>query len=198
MAAKTQELGKHGRTALRRRQFSRLRKGMIICRFLHTVRSVTDNLLMNKDNTTNIRFGSHPEKEVDYHMILTLPAEFKAHQDQVFEVEKELWDIISEKSTAIELEENATNIDKSIGKLTFDKPSRNMIQHLKPLYIKVQIEGRPINRVLIDKGAAVNILPLSIMRKLLKVESDLMPIDVFVCGFSGNATRTKGVLLLEL
>lgn len=36
-------------------------------------------------------------------MILTLLVEFKAQQDQVFEVEKELWDIILEKLAAIEL-----------------------------------------------------------------------------------------------
>lgn len=66
-----------------------------------------------------------------------------------------------------------------------------MTQHLKSLYIKVHIEGRPVNKVLIDNGAAVNILLLSIMRKLSKVDSDLVPTDMSICGFLGNATRTK-------
>lgn len=73
---------------------------------------ITDNLPVSKGNMANIHFHSHPEREVDYNMILTLLAEFKAHQDQVFEVEKELWDIIIEKSTTIELEENAPKEDE--------------------------------------------------------------------------------------
>lgn len=60
----------------------------------------------------NISFGSHPKREIDCNMIFTLPIEFKAHQDQVSEVEKELWDIILEKPVAIELEDNTPKEDE--------------------------------------------------------------------------------------
>lgn len=106
---------------------------------------------------------------------------------------------------AIELEANTpkeselrTNIKEDKGKLIFDKPSRNMTQHLKPLYINVHMEDRPMNRVLIYNGATVNLCPLSMMRKLSKVDSDLVPTNVSVYGFLGNATRTKGIIQLEL
>jgi hypothetical protein len=51
------------------------------------------------------------------------------------------------------------------GKIVFEKPTLFMCQHLKPLYIKAYMDGRPINRVLVNNGAAVNILPTSIQNK---------------------------------
>lgn len=43
----------------------------------------------------------------------------------------------------------------------------------------------------------MNILLVSMM-KLSKADNDLVPTDVSVCRFSGNATRMRGVLPLEL
>ena len=60
------------------------------------------------------------------------------------------------------------------------------------------MNGRPVNRVLVDNGAAVNILPTSMLRKLLKTENDLIATDVFVSGFAGGATKTKGVIPIEV
>ena len=49
-----------------------------------------------------------------------------------------------------------------------EKPTLSMSQHLKLLYIKAHMDGRPINRVLVDNGTAVNILPTSMLRKYSK------------------------------
>ena len=73
-----------------------------------------------------------------------------------------------------------------------------MCQHLKPLYIKAHMDGRPVNRVLVDNGAAVNILPTSMLRKLLKTENDLIATYVSISGFAGGATKTKGVIPIEV
>ena len=73
-----------------------------------------------------------------------------------------------------------------------------MCQHLKPLYIKAHMDGRPVNRVLVDNRAAVNILPTSILRRLLKTENDLIATDVSVSGFASGATKTKGVIPIKV
>jgi hypothetical protein len=73
-----------------------------------------------------------------------------------------------------------------------------MCHHLKPLYIKAHMDGKPVNRVLVYNGAAVNILPTSMLRKLFKTKSDLIAIDVFVSGFTGGATKTKGVVPIKV
>ena len=59
------------------------------------------------------------------------------------------------------------------GKIMFEKHALSMCQHLKPLYSKAHMDDRFVNRVLVDNGSVVNILPTSILRKLFKTESDL-------------------------
>ncbi|KAF3456045.1 hypothetical protein FNV43_RR00688 [Rhamnella rubrinervis] len=60
-------------------------------------------------------------------------------------------------------------------KMEFEKPARNVAQHLKPLYICAHIDGRPVNRVLVDNGATVNILLTFMMKQLGKEDQDLIP-----------------------
>ena len=84
------------------------------------------------------------------------------------------------------------------GKIVFEKSTLSICHHLKPLYIKAHMDGRPVNRVLVDNGAAVNILPTSKLRKLFKIESNLIATDVSVSDFAGGATKTKGVIPTEI
>ena len=60
------------------------------------------------------------------------------------------------------------------------------------------MDGKPVNRILVDNGVAVNILPTSMLRKLLKTESDLIATDVSVSGFVEGATKTKRVIPIEV
>ena len=80
------------------------------------------------------------------------------------------------------------------GKMVFEKPSKQMTQHLKPLYIKAHMNGRLVNKVLMDNGAAVNILSYKMLRKLAKTEEDLIPSNIAVNGFTGEPTLTKGII----
>ncbi len=65
-------------------------------------------------------------------------------------------------------------------------------------YIKAHMDGRPVNRVLVNNGAAVNILPTFMPKKLFKTESDLIATYVSISGFAGGATKTKGVIPIEV
>lgn len=46
----------------------------------------------------------------------------------------------------------------------FKPPSSDMRHHLKPLYISASFDGIMLNKVLVDNGAAVNILPCRTFR----------------------------------
>lgn len=59
-------------------------------------------------------------------------------------------------------------------KVIFAKPPEEMTKHLRPLYIKAHIDGKPVSRVLVGNGAAVNILPLRMVRRFSKSEQDLL------------------------
>lgn len=41
----------------------------------------------------------------------------------------------------------------------FKRPHQGMQNHLKPLYIRVKVEHVGVNKVLVDGGAAVNLMP---------------------------------------
>ena len=43
--------------------------------------------------------------------------------------------------------------------IVFEKPIDKKYHHLKPLYLKGYINGKPVNRMMVYTGAAVNLLP---------------------------------------
>ena len=65
--------------------------------------------------------------------------------------------------------------------MTLEKPSVEMTRHIWALYIKAYLNGKPISRVLIDDGSAVNMIPSKILAMLGRIEEDLIPTDVTVC-----------------
>lgn len=68
-----------------------------------------------------------------------------------------------------------------------------MTKHLRPLYIKAHIDGKPVSRVLVDNGATVNILPLRMRRRLSKSELDFIPSEVSVTCFDGGVAQTQAI-----
>jgi hypothetical protein len=47
----------------------------------------------------------------------------------------------------------------------FEKPREKNYKHLKALYLKGYINDHLVNKVLVDTGAAVNIMPYSVLRR---------------------------------
>ncbi|XLS48632.1 hypothetical protein HN51_022990, partial [Arachis hypogaea] len=56
--------------------------------------------------------------------------------------------------------------------------------HLQLLHIKVKMEGLVINRILVDGGAAINLLPESMMSLFQKIVKDLIKTNMAVIEFS--------------
>lgn len=48
------------------------------------------------------------------------------------------------------------------------KPPTDHVRHLKPLYVKVVINGRPISRAFINNGVLLNVSLFSTIKKLGK------------------------------
>ena len=44
-------------------------------------------------------------------------------------------------------------------KVVLERPSTRMSQHLKPLHINAHFDGLPIDRVLVDGGSVINVMP---------------------------------------
>ena len=72
----------------------------------------------------------------------------------------------------------------------FDKPVKH--QHLKALYVRGFVDGKPMNNMLVNGGASVNLMPYTTFRKLGKGPGDLIETDMMLKDFGGNASKTRG------
>ena len=71
-------------------------------------------------------------------------------------------------------------------------------KHLKPLYIKVHANRKPINRVVINGGAMLNVIPYSTVKRLGKSYKDLKETNMSMSNFTRGSTLTLGCLIAEL
>ena len=112
-------------------------------------------------------------------MAFLLPSEFRAPADQ-----------------EVYLDFNESEYEEIVAKLTvvqqtiFDKPVKH--RHLKDLYMKGLIDGKPINKMLMDGGDSVNLMPYTTFRKLGKGLGDLIKTDMMLKDFGGNTSKTRG------
>jgi hypothetical protein len=78
------------------------------------------------------------------------------------------------------------------------KKLENAGAHMKPLFIWGHLDWTPIGHMLIDGGASVNILVLSLFKKLGHVEGDLKQTNPSLSGFVGALTEAKGIISKEV
>ena len=58
-------------------------------------------------------------------------------------------------------------------KVVFEKPSPGMLYNLKRLFIRAKVYGMPMNKVFVDGGEAVNLIPHALFKKVGKCGSEL-------------------------
>ena len=110
-------------------------------------------------------------------MVFVLPSEFRAPQPEELAV---------------------AQLDLGPQPIIFEKPKEKSYKHLKVLYLKGFIDGKPVNRMLVDTGAAVNLMPYSVLRRLGRSTADLIKTNVMLNDFNGQPSEAKGVLNVEL
>ena len=72
----------------------------------------------------------------------------------------------------------------------FDKPVKHW--HLKALYVKGMVDGKPVNKMLVDGGASINLMPYTTFRKLGKGPGDLIETDMMLKDFGVMCLRPRG------
>jgi hypothetical protein len=80
----------------------------------------------------------------------------------------------------------------------FEKPRKKNYKHLKALYLKGYINDHPVNKMLVDTGVAVNIMPYSVLHRLGRSVEDLIKTNVTLSDFNGQASEAQGVLNVDL
>jgi hypothetical protein len=129
--------------------------------------------LLDDNEAPLIKDGSPPLTNMDINMVFMLQAEFRGVEEEVAQMCLDPKEVMFEK-----LEESS--------------------QHLKPLYVRGHIDGKPISRMLIDGGAAVNLMPYSIFKKLGREDDELMKTNLMLNGVGGNPMEAQGVVSREL
>ncbi|GKV34003.1 hypothetical protein SLEP1_g42432 [Rubroshorea leprosula] len=129
-------------------------------------------------------------------LVITLPLVFQAREQSESAVCHQT--DLAEEEEVIEIPAKEDDGMDSADKIIFEKPEERMARHIRPLYIHAHLDGMPINRVLVDNGAAVNVLPTCILHKIGKSLGDLMETEVTISDFTGGVNRSRGILLVEL
>jgi hypothetical protein len=91
-------------------------------------------------------------------------------------------------------------IDSALKKLfmMFSKPNLAMSMHLRPLYATVTLEDKEINKMMVDSGAAVNVITVRTMTILGIKKSAIQQTTLSVKNFAGTTTQTLGLLFLKV
>jgi hypothetical protein len=79
---------------------------------------------------------------------------------------------------------------------TFDKQAKN--RHMRPLYLKGYVNGKPLTKMFVDGGAAVNMMSYTTFRKLGMGPEDLTPTSIILNDFAGNPSDTEGCVHVDL
>jgi hypothetical protein len=94
--------------------------------------------------------------------------------------------------------EDLAHLDLGHKDAIFQKP-KDTDNHLKALYMKGHINGKPISRMLVDGGAIVNLMSYSLFKKLGGSDEELIKTNMIVSGVGGGKPiGAKGVISMEL
>jgi hypothetical protein len=129
--------------------------------------------LLDDDEAPLVKDGSPPPTCIDVNMVFMLPEEFWGAEEEV------------------------TQMCLGPKEAIFEKPEE-LSQHLKPLYVQGHIDGKPISRMLIDGGVAINLIPYSIFKKLGRKDDELVKTNLTLNDVGGNPMESRGVISMEL
>jgi hypothetical protein len=83
-------------------------------------------------------------------------------------------------------------------KAIFEKPNGSMKSHLKPLFIQAKVDDVGVNKVLVDGGAAVNLMPQSLLWKIGKCDAYLKPHNIVLSNYEWKTGFSLGALQVNL
>lgn len=92
------------------------------------------------------------------------------------------------------MHDGSVNKDRAI----FERFGMSMQQHLKPLYIRAKVEGLRVNKVLIDCGAYINVMPHSLLNRIGKYDTNLKSKNMVLSNYEGKPSKPLGVIQVDM
>ncbi|KAK1610238.1 hypothetical protein QYE76_033911 [Lolium multiflorum] len=157
--------------------------------YLYTLRKARPDLAVKIQQT--LEAETRPQKKEWRPKQAKADAKASAGTNMVF--------ILPSKFCAPRIEEvPVAQLDCGPRPVIFEKPQERSYKHLKALYLRGYINGQPVGKMLVDTGAAVNIMPYSMLRRLGLSTGDLIKTNVTLSDFNGQALEARGILNMDL
>lgn len=80
----------------------------------------------------------------------------------------------------------------------FERPHEGMKSHMKPLLIRVKVEKVVVNKILVDGGETVNLMPHFLLEIIEKFDTDLRPHNMVPSNYEGRTSQTLGVIQVDV
>jgi hypothetical protein len=129
--------------------------------------------LLDDNEAPLIKDGSPPPTDMDINVVFTLPIQFRGVEEEVAQM------CLSSKEVVLK------------------KPKESR-QHLKTLYIRGHIDGKPISRMLIGGGAAVNLMLYVVFKNLGWQDNELVKTNLTLNDMGGNLMEGRGIVSMEV
>jgi hypothetical protein len=151
--------------------------------------------LPKEDEEMTLNFSeSDPSLDIVCNVVSVLPVEYDV-PSEVNEVEIDFTEEMAiHKPLCYYVMNNGCIEDQHA---VFEKPDISM-NDLKPLFIQAKINGVGVNKVLIDGGATVNLIPQSLLGKIGLVDSDLKPHNIVLTNYEGTTGNSLGAVEVDL
>jgi len=73
-----------------------------------------------------------------------------------------------------------------------------MKSHLKPLFIQAKVDDNGVNKIPVDGGAAVNLMPQSLMKLIGQFDTNLKPHNIVLSNYDAKAGHSLGAIQVKL
>ncbi|XP_050877173.1 uncharacterized protein LOC127080930 [Lathyrus oleraceus] len=80
----------------------------------------------------------------------------------------------------------------------FERPNESMKVHLKPMFIRGEVENVGVNNILVDDGAAMNLMSYYMLKRLGKDDTDTKPHNMVLSNYEGKFGTTLRVIQVDL
>lgn len=82
--------------------------------------------------------------------------------------------------------------------VVFKNTNKDMNKHIKSLLVLDKVDEVGVNKVLVDDGAAVNLMPHFLLKKIGNMDTYLTPHNMVLSYYEGNTSKALGVAWMTL
>ena len=141
----------------------------------------------SEEATDNFESESEESLNILVNMVSILPAEYDCLTEVEDSADVDAEEMALHKPTCYFVMNNGSIENQDA---FFERPDMAMRSHLKPLLIRAKLEGVAINKVLVDCGATVNIMPHHLLHKIGKYDTDVKSHNVVLSDYEGRTRNT--------